>query len=244
MKTLENTVEELKTAISELLNKYNDLAASVQFNSDETDEIKTKINSLDSLQGKADLNDKKCKQIEKNIDECYERLDITDYNQHRNEVEVTGIPETNLENLPEILNAIGEQLDLQNLSDAVVSAERLGTARNSNRNDTRNVLIKFWSIKFRDEFVSRGRAFMKRPVNHSNRPGNIPSFKFCNSYFRCFFNDYLSPPKKKLLSQCKKYGRCVSLNVVFYTRCNQIYAKRQNDSPPVIIRKLDDLNSI
>lgn len=244
---MQTIIESLKKEITGLAKKYNELATSVQFHSDETEEIKSKLTSLDSLHGKADSNDKQIKTIGKNVDECYERLDVMDSNQHRDEVEISGIPEMNSENLSEILEGIGQQLNLGNVSNSIKSAERLGsssTSRNSlRRKQSRSVLVKFWSVKYRDEFVSKGRSFMKRTESSRDRPNHSQTFRIQNSDFKCFFNDYLSLPKKILLAQCKEYGRCVGIDKI-YTRCNQIYAKRNNDSEPVKIRILDDLKQI
>jgi hypothetical protein len=117
------------------------------------------------------------------------------------------------------------------------------TKKNPSRNKPRSIRVKFWSVKFRDEFVSRGRSFMKPAEPSINRSGHTPSFRYQNTNFKCYFNDYLSLPKKILLAQAKEYGKSVGINI-FYTRCNQIYGKRSYDSTPVIIRKLNDLRSI
>jgi hypothetical protein len=242
---LQATVESLKRTLNDLSKKYTELTTSVQFHSDESEEMKAKIISLESLHGKADFNDNQIKLMGKNIDECDEKIDVIDFNHHRNEVEISGIPEINSESLPDILNAIGQQLNLGEIRDKIINAERLGSSndRNPRRNKPRSVCIKFWSVKFRDEFVSRGRSFMKRAEPSINRFEHSPSFRYKNSSFKCYFNDYLSIPKKTLLAQAKEYGKSAGINI-FYTRCNQIYGKKNYNSTPVIIRKLDDLRSI
>jgi chromosome segregation ATPase len=125
---LQTTVENLKRELKDLSKKYTELTTSVQFHSDEAEELKSKITSLESLHGKADLNDKQIKLMEKNVDECDEKIDIIDFNHHRNEVEISGIPEMNSENLPEVLNTIGQQLKLGEIRDTIINAERLGTS--------------------------------------------------------------------------------------------------------------------
>jgi uncharacterized protein YlxW (UPF0749 family) len=55
---LQATVENLKRELKDLSKKDTELTTSVQFHSDESEELKTKITSLESLHGKADLNDK------------------------------------------------------------------------------------------------------------------------------------------------------------------------------------------
>jgi hypothetical protein len=246
---MKQLVRQLKNEIDELKKNYNELVASVQFQSDLLDENKLKIEALDNLHGKADIFDRQCKENNDNINDLIENLDQVDFHQHRNEVELSGVPEKNDECLSEILESIGQELEIKNIRNAVKSAERIGRdyRRINNRNPgaRRNVVVKFHSVKVRDEFVSRGRSFMKHHTSPSTSRTvqNSTVFKHGNYRFRCHFNDYLSPKKKLLLSQCKEYVKCIGLGVI-YSRCNQIFVRRTQDADPVIVRKLDDLKKL
>jgi hypothetical protein len=213
------------------------------------DENKLKIEALDSLHGRAENQEKQHKDNIESLNELNERLELIDFHQHRNEVELSGIPETTDECLIDVLDSIGFELEMGSIYNEVKSVERLGS--NSRRTDSRNsstrknILVKFHSIKIRDEFVSRGRSFMKKHTTpNTSRFAHDPAmFKHRNLRFRCHFNDYLSPRKKLLLAQCKEYGKCVGIKV-FYAKCNQIFARRTQDVNPVNIRKLDDLKNL
>lgn len=249
IRELKATVDNLKLIVESMKKDFADLSQSMQFQSNEVDELKTKVTSFDVLHGKADVNEKQCKKFSDNINELSERLDVNESNQHRNEVEISGVPDDVNECLPDVLNSIGDSLKINNLCSSIINAHRIGSlskaAGNGRRKSTRSILVKFGSVKNRDEFVSRGRAFMKHQTKpSSSSTGQNPStFSFQHNHFRCFFNDYLSSSKKLLLNQCKEYGRCTGIKL-FYSRNNQIFAKRNLDSTPVKIRNLDDLKNV
>jgi len=160
------------------------------------------------------------------------RRDLHDMQQYsrRDNLEVAGVPQTNGEDVYQVLSAIAEALDVDfNRSDISV-AHRVPARR---RNCHPHIVVKFISRSAREVWLAAGRA-RRRLSTADLGPGLPPG--------HVYVNEHLTPFNKMLLSRGKALVRDKRLAYA-WAREGKVLIKKTPDSASVRVFDLEDLNN-
>lgn len=229
--SIRDTNEKLISEHGQFKIELSSLKESLQFHSKEQDVLKSsvvtfdaKVKSMDSLE--QELSKVKCQlndlQMERNLQNQRERL---------NNLEITGIPEKRNENVKQYLVSIARLLAVQMPDDEIVHIHRVPT-RVSSR--PKNIIVKFKSLIMKDSFIS---AMRKR---RSLSTGDIG---VSGDPFPIYVNEHLTPFYKDLYKKAKEAKRTTDFQYIWIRNC-KIHLRRNDNSPALIIKSLDDITKI
>lgn len=229
--SIRDTNEKLISEHSQFKIELSSLRESLQFHSKEQDVLKSsvdafdaKVKSMDSLgqelsKVRCQLNDL---QMERNLQNQRDRL---------NNLEISGIPEKRNENIKQYLVSIAKLLAVQMPDDEIVHIHRVPT-RVSGR--PKNIIVKFKSLIMKDSFISamrKRRSLSTSDIGVSGDP------------FPVYLNEHLTPFYKDLYKKAKEAKRTAGFQYIWVRNC-KIHLRRNDNSPALIIKSLDDITKI
>lgn len=222
--------DDLKSFIS---SKMNEFTVSLEFNSNLIQNLTTNINALKKKTDDLEVSNKDL--INENSEMKTEigslKQEITDLKQYsRNtNIEISNLPESENENLPEIVSKIENYLDLK-FSDKISAIHRVPTFQ---KDRTRPIIVQFISKIYRNEILRKAKEKNLTSAIINPRLQDVP----------IYFNEHLAPENKRLFFQSRKFKAENNFKYC-WSREGKIFL-RQNESSRVFrIQKIEDLENV
>lgn len=200
--------------------KQDDMLRSVEFCSASIDDFARKISDFSAALKKIEVLEAKVAKVE--ADNTSLRVEMANLNQYmrRNNIEISGVPETKGENVIEIVQNIGETVGV-NISPTVIdTCHRV--PNHSGGLKPKSIIVKFSSRLAKQNLLSAAK--MKRQALNTSSLGlkNMNAKPF-------YLTDHLTPQNKMLLFKVKSYCRENGFKYVWVNDCKILVRKSDTD---------------
>lgn len=224
-KKLDESLKDINEQLQTIIVKIKKLEGDLRSQNEKLENMEIIIQELAEF--KKDLKEVKADNIKmkKKMTELEMELDQTRNNANRNNIEITGIPETAGEDLRAIINNLAN-LGKVEMKDKDIESVIRYKARN---NRPGIVGVKFVQAVARDEFMKKVKQ--KKPSQKDiGFRGNE----------KIFINERLTFKAKAILYHVKQEAKKKNWASV-WTYAGRVYIKLENQGQPVLINTLDDL---
>lgn len=238
-KPLKSEVRDIKTILGTIMNKLDnmdqikseiiELKKNTKFISDQYDSIRVQLTENNNIINDMDrtvkaLEKSNVEKDEKIKDLSYKIVKMEQYSRQKN-IEICDFPQTTNENCKEIIMNIAKELKINLQEEDIEDAHRVPS---NNKNKPPPIIIHFLSKTFQEQFVARKNVIM---------------FKGTANEKKIYINEHISPYYKQLLMMVKHAARETNYKFVWF-RKDKIYARKTENSKPVIIENERDLQKL
>lgn len=232
---IKNQISSLKTDIDKLNEEHSNfkmelssIVNSIDYHSKEQNDLKSSVNTI-----KRDLT--QLKKTEQELAECKNQLkEITEEYQVQqqrdrlNNLEISGIPESQNENVSQHLHRICQVLGIALCDDDIIHIHRVPTRVSNN---PKLIIVKFKSQLIKDSIISatrkkKGLTTTEIGIKGDNR--------------RVYVNEHLTPYYKALYRKARELAAASSFQFVWIRNC-KIFARRNDTSPSFFLKNQADL---
>ncbi|CAH2096741.1 unnamed protein product [Euphydryas editha] len=232
---LTTTTEELRRDVagitrefSVIKEEFTSLRASVEFASNQYDDINKKLSLFSNDIKKIEALEIELQDIKNQHQALEAIINTNDQRDRLLNLEFVGIPESKDENLNDLTVKIAQAANVTiNISD-IVQVNRI-SPRVKIQGRPRTVVVKFQSRLIKENILSGARK-NRISTKSIHLPGNpVP----------IFVNEHLTPYNKILLKKLKDYAKNKEIQYV-WTKNGRLYMRKNNLSPAVQIQKEQD----
>lgn len=223
-------LESLKDEISQLRSEFTNLKSSLDVTNKELIEFNSKIQNIEShltqvekVQGQVDIIHTRLDKIEEehNAKEQWTRL---------NNVEIKGLPQSNHENLFDIISKIGAKIHYSVSKAQINFIARVPTRE---KDHAKPIIVCFCNRYVKEDFIAAARLAFKTAPLSAGQIG-LPGHQ------RIFINDHLTIQNKTLLSKTKKMATDMGFQYV-WVKHSKIHARKSDTSPTIVLKSEKDL---
>lgn len=239
MDFLVNVLEGFKKEVFEefksVKHEMSDVAKSVQFVSDKLD---TSNNMMEEIKRKFEEIQKENEELRsKNsfltgeVMELRERMRHLEQYSRRNNLEVSGVPSSRDESVPNLVKDIGAALGAPVLESDVAAAHRVPTFR---KDREPSLVIQFNNRATRDKWLKKYREMKQLSAQDVHR--NFPNR-------RVFINSHLSPENKQFLAKLKQKCRDIGYSFA-WCRDDKFFARKAPGENVTKINSYADIDKL
>ncbi|XP_044765628.1 uncharacterized protein LOC123321907 [Coccinella septempunctata] len=220
------TLEEIRTELRMIREQQALLLESVNFCSNKISDFEVEISKMNNYIKITDQLSNENAMMKKELEELRERINDTEQVSRLNNVEIQGVPEKRDENLFKILEKIGEHINYEMTSSVIDYANRVQTNRNSERNQGRNIIVRFTSRRERDRFLMAAKT--KRMENNGN-----PKLSLVNVSEAFYINEHLTLANKLLFKDVRLAAKAKDYKYVWVKNGAVFY--RKDDASKIVL---------
>lgn len=213
--------------------KFDELTSSIEFNSDIIQDLKTQIDDLQKENKTLRIDQERITrentEMKKNIEEL--KLEIVDLKQYtrRANFEISCLPETDNEDLIQVMTKIQEILEIDLVQD-IVAIHRVPTY---SKDKPKPIICQLKSKAVRDDFLKKARSLNLSAKSVNPRLLEVP----------IYFNEHLAPELKQLFFLARKYKQENHYKYC-WSRDGKIFLRKDESSKIFRLKCIEDLNSI
>lgn len=232
---LTTTTEELSREVAGITREFSvikeefaSLRTSVEFASNQYDDINKKLSSFSNDIKKIEALEIQFQDMKNQHQALEAIINTNDQRDRLLNLEFVGIPESKEENLKDLTIKIAQAANVSiNVSD-IVQANRI-SPRVKIQGRPRTVVVKFQSRLIKENILSGARK-NRISTKSIDLPGNpVP----------IFVNEHLTPYNKILLKKMKDFAKNKDIQYV-WTKNGRLYMRKNNLSPAVQIQREQD----
>ncbi|CAG4954212.1 unnamed protein product [Colias eurytheme] len=229
---LADEIKLLRTELSGFRNEMSKLANIVSEFTSRLDIIEDKVLKLES-------QNKQIVELNSSINLLQKRLNESEQRNLINDVEITGLPESNGENPTHIVISLAKKIGICLEETDIVSAERSGSTRvpqneSQDRVRARAMVVRFTRRHLRDEMLRAARV---------RRATDTAGTGIAGAPHRFYINERLTSINRRLFYLARQEGSAKKWRYV-WTRGGYIYARKEPQSKAYRIHSDDDLKSV
>lgn len=161
-----------------------------------------------------------------------QQLDDTDQYLRVNCLEINGIPETNQENVAEIVKNIGAALGAELTAEDIDACHRLGLKTDGRR---RGIIVKFVRRQTKEEMLRKrkvNRNLNTSDIGISSGPAEI-----------VYMNESLSPARRRVLNAARLLRREQNFSFV-WVKNGKIFLWKDEASKAIMLTNLDQVSEL
>lgn len=224
-------LEGLKNDILALRSEFADLKSSLnqQFN-DVVKEFATKIQDMEQRITQMEVVHNQVDNIQLRLDKLEEESDRKDQWSRMNNIEIKGLPQSNNENLFDLISKIGTKIKYQISKTQINFVTRVPSQQKDN---IKPIIVRFCNRYAKEDFVAAARYESKTSpltTNHMGLPGN----------HKIYINDHLTLKNKNLLSKTKKLAAEKDFRYVWVKHA-KIYIRKMDTSPVILVKSEQEI---
>lgn len=227
-KEIFNELQIVKNEVTELKTSVNFLSNSVDVVNNAMKEIQSQISEL-KKENKQLKNENI--ELQKVSTDMKERLRALEQYTRKNNIEISGIPETAKENVLAVVKDIGTALGLELQESQVAAAHRIPSFK---RDRPASLVVQFQDRTSRDIWISKykeRKTITARDVNQAYPPHKV------------FVNEHLSPENKLFLNKLKQKTKDLGIKYV-WCRDGKFYVRRADGESCKRINTYDELDKL
>ncbi|XP_047989353.1 uncharacterized protein LOC125228735 [Leguminivora glycinivorella] len=226
----------LKAELAPIRQDLNELKQSVDFNGNRQDEFEKSLNSLN-------LNvktiDSTVNRIQPTILGLEERVNDLEQQLRESNLEFHGITEYNNEKLSNVILRVAETVSYPLSEPDIVHCTRVAKLNRESK-QPRTVILKLKNRLSRDGFYSAVSRFNKA---HPSEKLNTSHLGLAGERSPVYVSEHLSPANKRLHAATRI--KCKEAQYKFvWVRNARIYVRKDESSPPIVIKHLSNLDSL
>lgn len=235
IKLLNEMRQENKDQIKKL---ETDLGNSVENCHQTIDELKvtiqTQTESLKKYEKMYDTLFEENRKLHLRVKELERREDESDQYSRINCLEINGIPESENENVLQIIKNVGDSLDIVVAEESVDACHRLG-AKRVNDVRPRSIIVKFTRRLVKEEFLKKRRV--KRNLNtldigFTNRPADV-----------VFINESLTKARREVYKEVRELKKKKGFSFV-WVRNGKILVRPTEGARVIPVTTMDDVEKL
>lgn len=233
--TLKSAIKELVT--EHLINIDKKIAVfdnSISFNNNLLEEMKTK---LDEKVGIIEKLEKENAELRSNVDDLTIRLNSVEQHMRECNIEITGMPEHQTENLANVILQLGKTVECPVASEDIQHVTRVAKL-NKDSNRPRAVVLKLRNRAARDNLLA---AVTKYNRSHTDDKLSSRHLGIGGKREPIFVSEHLSPHNKHLHAATRQKAKEAEFKFV-WIRDGRIYAKKNETGQAIYIRSFETLN--
>lgn len=237
IKFLQEMKEELKTHTNKQLKSLEaDLGKSVENCHEKiTELIKTvseQSSALKEFEKLFDAMKQENTTLRAKVRSLEQQLDDTDQYTRINCLEINGVPETNNENVVEIVQTIGKVLQVTVSAEDIDACHRLGPKQDGRR---RGIIVKFVRRHMKEEMLRKRK--IKRNLNTSDigmasGPAEV-----------VYMNESLSPARRKVLNAARSLRKEQGFTFV-WVKNGKVFLRKDEGSKAIMLTNMDQLTDL
>lgn len=231
----ENT--ELKRSIAsmhqqqrETVDMVSDLRTSLDYTSDRVDTLNQRVEKMELTRSPDDTITNEIKSTKEALRNIERDLNLQQQRNRLLNLEITGIPEAKNETLHTTFLSIANKSGVSLTVDDIDHITRV-QPRQPVQGRPRSIVVKLKSRITKDNIIAGIRKRRGLTTNDLNMPGESKPI---------YVNEHLTPQNKALYKKCKEAAANRMVKFVWVRNCN-IYMRKNETSPAVIIKSEDDL---
>ncbi|XP_053611109.1 uncharacterized protein LOC128677873 [Plodia interpunctella] len=226
------TVHELSVTNGETRKLVTSLETSVQFNTDQCEELKEKVDSLVEKNKSLSSLEEKLEVMTRNYNQLLTELNANNQRDRLMNLEIVGVPENKEENIIELVLAVAAHADVDISPNDILEAHRV-TPRVRLQGRPRNIVVRMKSRVIKDNILSGVRR-NRLTTKNLNMSGSAKPV---------FVNEHLTYYNKQLLKKCREVAKLKNFQYV-WIKHGRIYVRKADGSPPIQIRTEKDVSKI
>jgi hypothetical protein len=225
---------QLNSKLDANYDKLASLESAVNNNTSALNEIRNTLSivKLETENLKSECEGLKLKNEELSRDLWDTRQELCDLQQYSriNNIEITGIPVTDNEDIYLIMDSMAKALNLTYSRTDISIAHRIPKTKNAKHP---SIIVCFISRTTRDAWLSAGRSLRltTKKVNAALQEGDV------------FINEHLTPQNKYLLSYGKKFARMKNLDRAWF-RNGKMWIKLHANDRPIRVWSPEDIDQV
>ncbi|KAJ8723721.1 hypothetical protein PYW07_007701 [Mythimna separata] len=223
----------LKEEITVLRAEFTDLRLSLSETNKELKDFNAKIRDMEARL-------KHVEKVQEQVDILQTRLDkLEDENNTKeqwtrmNNIEIKGIPQSNHENLFDIVGKIGTKIAYP-VSKAQINFINRVPTREKDR--AKPIIVSFCNRYVKEDFIAAARLLSKAAPLTTGQIGLAGNQ-------RIYVNDHLTLQNKALLSKTKKAAAETDFRYV-WVKHSKVHARKDDTSPAIVLKSEKDLIKI
>lgn len=223
------SVSNLNTELLQLLdNKFEDF--KIHFLEKTFEDFKNNIVEVIKNEFQEEINE-----LKKKVFHLEKQIESNDQFNRSNNVIISGIPETNNENVYEILSKIGATAGCNITRHEVDFASRIAprTNRDAKNGKPRNIIVKLTRRYLKDELIAAIRKRKGMVASELQLPGTS----------KIYINDHLTPKNQLLLRQCRDIKFAGKIRYCWVRNC-KIFTRISDSTPIILITNQEDVNKL
>lgn len=233
--SINDTLNKVLSEVTIIKNNQLELQKSVDFCCNKVDDFQLKLNSMDDKIKELQIlkEENNClKSLTSSLKSTIEDLEQRSRNKN---LELTGIPEENNENLFSLLNEVGKTIGCPIIASDIDTVHRVGHL-NANSTRPKNIIVAFTSRAKKEAILNKARLKQKQGIMTTD-------IGFMNPPSRIYINDHLSPVNKLLLRDAKIKAKETNYKYV-WVRHYKVFVRKNETAPIIVINTKSDLNKL
>lgn len=224
--SLADEVRALRTEISELRSQVTVTNASIKEFSDRCEKIENRVTQIEGVGDRVTI-------LEAELNKLIREANDKDQVSRMNNAEIKGIPQSQNENLFDIVSSVGSTINYPINRAQINFITRVPSKDNT---QPKPIIVAFNSRYVKEDFVAAAR------VKSRDVKLNATIFGFKSSKM-VFVNDHLTPSNKDLLNKAKKIAKEKGF-IYSWVKHAKIYVRKNDTSPVIQVRSEKDLMKI
>lgn len=216
-----------------LAESFKELKTSLSESNQQIKELSVKFKTIDERLTSLEITKSSVIDLQLRVEKIESDLNDKDQWSRMNNVEVKGVPESQTENLTDMIITIGKKISYPVDKSQINYVARIPT-RDPDR--TKPIIVNFNSRYVKEDFIAAARKTAgKKPLTcvQVGLTGNT----------KVYINDHLTPKNKILLSKAKTAAKERDFQYVWVKHC-KIMARKSATTPPFLIKTESDLSKI
>lgn len=227
-------LEGLKEEVLALKKEFLDFKSSMNTQlSDIVNEFRSKINDMEQRIVLMENVQCQVNQLQVRIDKLEEDSNRNEQWLRMNNVELKGVPQSNNENLIDIVTKIGARINYPVSKNLINFISRVPSQQ---KEHTKPIIVGFCNRYIKEDFIAAARYELKTSpltVSQLGLSGNQ----------KIFINDHLTPKNKNLLSKAKKTAAEMNFQYVWVKHA-KIHVRKSDTTPVIMVKSEKDLTKI
>jgi cell division protein FtsB len=235
IKMFENFKKEVFEELNKVRNDISDQAKSLQYMSDNLDANNKLISEVKEefaiLKKENEELRMKNTRLEQSVTDLQERIRMIEQYTRKNNIEISGIPETAREDVLKIVKDVGASISVEVREGEITAAHRVPSYR---KDRTPSLVVQFQNKTIKDTWLEKFKAkkgLTAKEVNSVFAPNKV------------FINEHLSPENKLFLARIKEKCRDVGFKYV-WCRDGKFYVRKKDGESAMRVNHVNDIAKI
>lgn len=216
----------IKKNMTETSQDVSDLKSSLQFHSDQQEDLKKRVDQLTARTQNSSLSADSVKSLEL-------KINVLEQQARQCNLELSNVPEKRGENLLNIVETIGNVIGCNISQNDIVSAHRVPHVHQQAKNP-KNIIVKLTTRTLRDNVLSATRL---------NKGVTTNQLGISGAEQKIYINEHLTLKNKQLFRRSRELAKKHNYRYV-WVKHSTILARETDNSPVLAIRNENDLDKI
>lgn len=243
-------LKEIQEDVKGLSNKYEEVLRAITFYGEKISDFESKINNVDRRLKELDTVKAENVFLKTSLGEVSARLEQLEQYSRRNNLVISGVPESASESLTNVVGLIAEAVGCPVSSNDIDTVHRLPTrdsvdpeSGRPNDRKPKSIVVRFLSRMIRDRFLGAAKTRQRVGAEGTEGSRSTRGIMVANLGDGIYVNEHLTVKNAKLLREVKKVAAEKEYKFVWF-KGYVVRVRRSKRSRVVFIRSSSDLDKL